>query len=150
MPLPLRPMRIMPLVLIGMLLGCEPILDCQLDANSNAFYMEFNHSSGLQVSFDSVKNSLIETVFFDADSSYTTIQLPITEASPGLRYTFFTDSTDYFLEVTYESRLNLYGDDCPPSNYFFNLEITNHNFDSVVVTNPELDRRLFENIQAFF
>ena len=150
MPLPLRPMRIMPLVLIGLLLGCEPILDCQLDANSNAFYIQFNHSTGSQVAFNSVMNDRLETVFFDADSSFTLIQLPLTEEAASLRYSFLTDSTDYFLDVSYQSRLNLYGDDCPPSTFFFDLEVTNHNFDSVAVTNTDLDRRLFENIQVFF
>ena len=138
------------IILLAFIWSCEPVEDCQLDPNSDSFYIGFNHSTLTEVTFDSVKNDVVSTIFFDMDSSFNSVQLPISEELADITYTFFTDSIDYFLTVQYEGQINLYGDDCPPSVFFSALEIVSHNFDSAAVTNPELDRRLFENIEVFF
>ncbi len=150
MPLPLRSMKARSLILLFVLWGCEPIEDCQLDPNSNSFYILFNLDSGGAVTFDSVKNNVVSDIFFDSDSTFTLVQLPLYEQLAELTYFFYTDSVDYQLTVSYDSRINLYGEDCPVSTYYFNLDVPQHSFDSVGVASSDLDRRVFENIEVFF
>ena len=67
-----------------------------------------------------------------------------------IRYDFFTDSIDYFVEILYQTQANVYGEDCPASLHYSQLEIGAYNFDTVIVTNPSLDRRITENIEVSF
>lgn len=139
--------------LIGLtvfVISCSPILDCQLDPNSSEMTIDFNHDEVTTFTFDSVKNGQLSTVFFDGDTTFSSIQVPLTEETNEITYFFFTDSTDYSLQVFYDSEVNLYGEDCPPSVYFSNITLGSYNFDTVIVSNSYLDRRITNNIEVFF
>lgn len=146
----MRSMKSLRFVMLLLLLACEPVEDCQLDPNSSEFYLAFSNSPNGSVTFDSIKNNLFENVFFDADSSFSSIQLPLTTESNTLTYTFFTDSVDFSLSINYQSRFNLYGPDCPPSIFYSDLSVVSTNFDTAIVVNAEVDRRITENIEVFF
>ncbi len=133
-----------------MVVACTPIEDCQLDPNSSQAYISFNHDTASTFSFDSVKNNLVSTVYFDADTSFTLISVPLASAASDVRYEFFTDSTDYFMEIQYRTQANVYGEDCPASIYYFDIEVMTHNFDSVAINNDFLDRRITDNIEVYF
>ncbi len=131
-------------------MACTQIADCSLDPNISEFYIEFDHTELRLVTFESVTNDLSSEVYFDADTSFSKVQLPLTDTSPSLTYTFVTDSGDYTLTLAYDTQLSIYGEDCPASNYFFNLEVIDHNFDSVAVTNNILTNRITDNIEVYF
>lgn len=136
---------------LGLLIGaCTPIEDCQLDPNSSSMYVSFDHNTVTSFSFDSVKNNLSATVYYDADTSFSSIPVPLSSNSNDIRYDFFTDSTDYFVEIRYSTQPNVYGEDCPISIYYSQLEIGDYNFDTVIVTNSFLDRRITQNIEVSF
>ena len=142
--------RFWPWCLTVLLGACTPIEDCQLDPNSSSMYVDFNHSTATTVSFDSVKNDLTSTIYFDADTSFSAITLPLSSGANQIRYDFYTDSTDYFVELRYTTQANVYGEDCPISIYYAQIEVADYNFDTVIVTNSFLDRRITENIEVSF
>ena len=141
-----------PFLWIALLLAgaCTPIEDCQLDPNSTQVYISFNHDTASTFSFDSVKNDLVNTIYYDADTSFSLIPVPLAAASNDIRYEFFTDSTDYFMEIQYRTQANVYGEDCDASLHYFNIEVMTHNFDSVAINNDFLDRRIPDNIEVYF
>ncbi len=130
--------------------SCTPIEDCQLDPNSAQAYIRFNHDTATTFSFDSVKNDMVSTIYYDADTSFTLIPVPLSSASSDIRYEFFTDSTDYFMELQYKTQANVYGEDCEASIYYSAIEVITHNFDSVAISNDFLDRRITDNIEVYF
>ncbi len=135
------------LLLLG---ACTPIEDCQLDPNASQAYIEFKHGTVSTFSFDSVKNDLAATVYYNSDTSFASIPVPLSSASNNIRYEFFTDSTDYFINLQYQTQANVYGEDCDASIYYYAIEVAEHNFDSVAITTDYLDRRITENIEVYF
>ena len=135
------------LLLVG---ACTPIEDCQLDPNSSQAYLRFNHDTATTFSFDSVKNNLTSTIYYDADTSFTLIPVPLASGANDIRYEFFTDSTDYFMDIQYLTQANVYGEDCDASIYYYAIEVLTHNFDSVAISNNFLDRRVTDNIEIYF
>lgn len=130
--------------------ACTPIEDCQLDPNSSQTYISFNHDTATTFSFDSVKNNLASTVYYDEDTSFTLISVPLASGANDIRYDFYTDSADYFMDITYLTQANVYGEDCDASIYYYAIEVVTHNFDSVVINNDFLDRRIPDNIEVYF
>ena len=131
-------------------MGCQLTEDCQLDSNTTLMTVRFNHSIANEFTWDSVKNDLIDSIFFDSSVTGVIFQLPLTEAEDSITYRFFTDSMDFFLTVNYRAEANVFGIDCPSSFQFSELTTGQTSFDRIEVSNSTLDRRIPENLEVFF
>ncbi|MEM9324028.1 MAG: hypothetical protein AAGA85_00160 [Bacteroidota bacterium] len=130
--------------------ACTQIPDCSLDPNADVFFVSFSDDEVNSFTFTSITNDLI-TTDYAPDSAILAIALPLTETSAVITYRFETDTLEYSLTVGYRSQLNIYGDDCPASVQFLDVEVINYaNFDTAFVTNPILTSRIEENIEVLF
>ena len=101
-----------------------------------------------EIKFDSVKVQGSDSIFFDADTIIsTTIYLPVNGESTTSTFNFYTDSMDFFVELSYESQWTIFGEDCDPSLFISGLYTVAYNFDSLALINDILDADISENLE---
>ena len=133
------------IIVLGVFFGCTPVLDCQLDPNSSSFYLHFENPESLIISFDSIQSDFDPGFEIDPDT-VSTLSLPLSMDVQKITYNFYTDTIDYYFVLKYNIVHNLYGQDCPASPFFFNLEVVETNIDTLSLVYDQLDRRVRENI----
>lgn len=130
------------------LIGCTTIEDCQNDRNRPYLIIRFSHSD--VVSFDSIKVNDSYRLAGDTDTLLATGVFLDPELSTTM-LSFFTDSIDYDLAVSYQSQVQIFEVDCPPSLYLSNLDTVSHSFDSLAIVQTTLtNTNLNGDITVFF
>ena len=144
-------MKYGPWVFLIFCLSCTAIADCELDNNTEQFFIQFNHDEISIFLFQSVTNDQTDEIYFDDNDTLTNEQLPLTEITNQLTYTFRTDSFNYQLTLSYDHQLTIYGEDCPSTMRFTNLQVVDYTFfDTAFVSNNILTSRIEENVEVFF
>jgi hypothetical protein len=136
-----------------LLISCNDPDDCQLIPYSNNMGVRFNFlfEQERAIEFDSIKVFPYERFANDTVAITGTVLFPLDLNQDTVRYQFFTDSTDYFLEIQYKTEVILEELNCDPAVRFFGLEVSGTNFDSVNIVGPVIDRTLYQtNIEIFF
>lgn len=142
------------MILIPLFIGltrCNEIKDCQLDSNSDLVVVVFSdlNDQGLIFSFDSIKLSEPEQVVFGTDT-ITGLLLPLDLNTNEVEYTFYTDTTDYILQLTYNTEITLYDSQCEPSYRFYALDAQSEQFDSIRVVSDLLNTKILLNLEIYF
>ncbi|MEQ8240128.1 MAG: hypothetical protein RIA69_12995 [Cyclobacteriaceae bacterium] len=140
------------LILLISIWGCNEIEQCQLDRNSEflvgAFYNIKDSVARDTLIFNAVVPStqplnFYDTIFFGAF-------FPLNPTDTMISYTFFTDSMDYELSLSYDVLYYLFSPDCDPSIRYFDLKVVDTNFDSVAVVGDVLDLQIPINLEVYF
>lgn len=140
------------------ILSCNDIEDCQLDPYADFIGIKFTllNEDPEVIVFDSV--GLDGLGLFELNDSTTTLAdtiperlyLPIDVTSDQSTYRFFTDTTDYFLTLSYEKEAYIFEVDCDAGIRYKRLRIVETNLDSVNVVIDQLNKNIPENIEIFF
>jgi hypothetical protein len=117
-------------VALFLLVGCTTIEDCQNNPNRSYVIIQFAHND--IVTFDSITYNSLYRLDGDTD----TVSLLGFFLDPELsevNLSFYTDSIDYEIGMSYDAQVQLYEIDCNPSLKISSLDTINHNFDSLVI-----------------
>lgn len=139
--------------------SCNDIEDCQLDPNREAVGTRFVLLKPTEqprpIAFDSIR--LDGLFLFDLDTANSSLKdtisaailLPIDVAADTSRFSFFTDSIDYFVTLSYDRQAYIYEVDCPAGQSYSNLRIVNTNIDSIRVVQTTLNKNTPTNLEIY-
>ncbi len=133
---------------IAAFFSCNNIEDCQLNPFTDYVAMQTIHDA--PVVFDSLVVSEYGRYVEFADSARTLWQLPLDILENEVRMDFYTDSMIYFLEMTYQKEIKIFDPQCDPVTRYYELEVVSHNFDSLVLTNNEVNIQIPINVEVYF
>lgn len=156
-------MRLSVLFVFGVwLLGCHEIKDCGLESSTDYAIIRYYEADSSEqnpktVAFINVSevdiSAYVISSIFDNDSTNDTVNAVALFTNPTdtlVKYLFETDSIIYNLTLDYKPHLRIYYDECEPVNSYKLDTAYSTNFDSVVVRNNILDRKVPTNIEVYF
>lgn len=112
------------------LVSCTSIEDCQNDPNRSFVILRFQHDD--IVAFDSITVNNLNRLEGDTDT-LTGLGVFIDPNLTQSLFTFYTDSTDYQLEISYQTQVQIFEIDCDPSMYVYDLDTIRQSFDSLSI-----------------
>ncbi|MFY0602065.1 MAG: hypothetical protein JXR03_20490 [Cyclobacteriaceae bacterium] len=145
-------MRKLVVIVFAVLMGCNEILECELDPNVEYAVVGFYNSADStekEVKFNLVSNS--QFAYYDALDSGVFFPLPLDPSQESITYLFETDSDTYNLTLSYELQaVQLYSLDCGGSFGFDSLKAFTTAFDSTAVIGPTINKNILVNVEVYF
>lgn len=169
-------MRIWIVILAWAVISCNEIEDCKIESSQNFAIVQFFRADTVipnniakEVGFDLMyvadrtfyyyawEDSIEyrsnpyppeDTVHFN-DTTVTRFFLPLNPAEDSVTYIFETDTIDYELTMLYSKDIEIFYDECEPT-YNYQLEgVRSVGFDTVILSNPSIDRRIKLNVEIY-
>ncbi len=84
------------------------------------------------------------------DSVTSFFQLPVDFDANQVHYRFVTDTTVYSLSIGYQKEIKVFELNCDPAVRYFDLELLDFSFDSVILSSSELNTAFSVDVQVFF
>lgn len=128
-------------IFLTIFLSCNDIEDCQLNPYTDQFVVRMTSKSVGIIFFDSISVNNSGRIPNDTDTLIL-FSLPLDAESMTSLFTFYTDSTNYTLEVNYRTQAEIFELNCDAAIRFYGFELIS-NFESVRLISPELNMDYF-------
>lgn len=133
--------------------SCQDIENCDTNDEWNFMIVDFldrETQTPVKIGFTiTASGSPFQFVPFE-DS--TGIGLPLDPNSETVTFSFDSlgTSVSYSLEVSYDTQVSIFDEDCEPSFTFMNLDTVSYSFDSLSIPGRITNRQVDSNVQVFF
>lgn len=136
---------------VYVLVGCSDIDNCTSDSNTSFMivrFFDFETKESKKVGFRVSTDESAELFGLSTDSL--AIGLPLDPLDTTVLFLFDSDTSDYSLQVRYNTDVSLFDPDCDASLFFSGLDTLNSSFDSTAIIGIVTNRQLTTNIEVYF